>query len=71
MKNKLPAVLVNIPLLDMDFIAIELDIVNCNVELKWLRQVSRAECEQGLKLALRIALEMQAELKRTQALVVL
>ncbi|GHA67909.1 hypothetical protein [Pontibacter akesuensis] len=71
MKNKLPAVLVNTRLIDMDFIAVELDVANCNVEVKWLRQVNSDECEQGLKLALQFALELQAELKKTHALVTL
>lgn len=69
MKNKLPKELVTIPLIDMDFIAVELDINNHNVEVKWLRQTSRAEYQRGLKLALRIALELKSELRRTCALV--
>lgn len=69
MKNKLPKELVIIAMIDMDFLALELDINNCNVEVKWLRQTSSDEYRRGLKVALNIALELKKELRKTNALV--
>lgn len=69
MRNKLPEELVTIPLIDMDFIAKELDLSNCRVRTKWLRQVSSDECRRGLLLAMNVALELKKELRKTHALV--
>ncbi|RDV10377.1 hypothetical protein DXT99_26435 [Pontibacter diazotrophicus] len=69
MKNRLPKELVTISLTDMDFIALELDINNCNIEIKWLRQTNSDEYQRGLKVALTIALELKKELRKTNALV--
>ncbi|RDV10350.1 hypothetical protein DXT99_26570 [Pontibacter diazotrophicus] len=69
MKNKLPKELVTVSLIDMDFIALELDINNHNAEVKWLRQTSSDEYRRGLRIALNIALELKKELRKTNALV--
>ena len=69
MKNKLPKELVIIAMIDMEFITLELDINNCNVEVKWLRQTSSDEYRCELKVALNIALELKKELRKTNPLV--
>lgn len=68
MKNRLPKELVTIPLTDMDFIALELDINNCNVEVKWLRRVNHAEFRYGLSIVALVTSQLKKELKRTYAL---
>lgn len=62
---------VTLSLIDMDFIAVELDTHNCNTEVKWLRQVEVGSDEywRGLGMALRVALELQAEQRKTHTLV--
>ena len=71
MKNKLPKQMVTVSLIDIDFVALELDINNHDVEVKWLRQIeaNSAEYLRGLGLVFRVALELQAELRKTHALV--
>lgn len=71
MKNELPQEPVTITLIDMDFIAVELDGNSCEAEVKWLRQVkvNSEEYRRGLEVALSIALELKKELRKTYAFV--
>ncbi|WP_162056355.1 hypothetical protein [Pontibacter pamirensis] len=71
MRNEPPQEPMALSLIDMDFIAVELDVHNYNTEVKWLRQVKVGSDEywRGLGVALRVALELQAELRKTRALV--
>ncbi|WP_139237248.1 hypothetical protein [Pontibacter akesuensis] len=66
--EELPGEPVTLSLMDAGFITVVLDLNSCHVEVRWLRQVSAAECGHPLRLVLRIAREMQAELRKTQAL---
>lgn len=56
-------------MIDMDFLTVEPDINNCEVEVEWLRQVSSEEYRRGLEVALSVALELKTELRKTCALV--
>lgn len=69
MQNKSSSELVTISFIDMDFLTVELDLGRCSAEVKWLRQTSSEEYRRGLEMALRIALELRAELRKTHALI--
>jgi hypothetical protein len=68
MEKELPSEVVTICPIDMDFLRIELDRNHGRMRTTWLRQVSKKERRRGLQLALRVAVELRKELKRTRAM---
>ena len=56
-------------LTDMDFLYVEIDTNLSNVRIGFRRQTSEEEYQCGLRVALRLALELKTEFRKTLALV--